>query len=140
MPAAAQGLDGQVTITLGAKGVIECQLVSSGERWGRGPKQDIHSSNKARVDSPAWHLVQALATLVSADGNEPAIDGFMDKTRPISSAEKAMVAAAAPRLDEAAAKQQLGVEHWVRDVSWPERLGGLGPAPPATTQARAGAT
>src|SRR5881396_1627695 len=32
MPAAAQGLDGQVTITLGAKGVIECELVSSGER------------------------------------------------------------------------------------------------------------
>src|SRR3989442_1773042 len=58
MPAAAQGLDGQVTITLGAKGVIECELVSSGERWGRGPRQDIHSSNKARVDSPAWHLVQ----------------------------------------------------------------------------------
>src|SRR5881398_3495072 len=122
MPAAAQGLDGQVTITLGAKGVIECELVSSGERWGRGPRQDIHSSNKARVDSPAWHLVQALATLVSADGNEPAIDGFMDKTRPISSAEKAMVAAAARRLDEAAAKRQLGVEHWVRDVSWPEAL------------------
>src|SRR5205809_3618897 len=55
MPAAAQGLDGEVTITLGAKGVIECELVSSGERWGRGPRADIHSSNKARVDSPAWH-------------------------------------------------------------------------------------
>src|SRR5207249_3778715 len=35
MPAAAQGLDGQVTITLGAKGVIECELVSSGEHWVR---------------------------------------------------------------------------------------------------------
>src|SRR5205085_5638994 len=53
---------------------------------------------------------------------KPAIDGFLDKTRPISSAEKAMVAAAARRLDEAAAKQQLGVEHWVRDVSWPDAL------------------
>ena len=122
MPAAAQGLDGQVTITLGAKGVIECELVSSGERWGRGPRQDIHSSNKARVDSPAWHLVQALATLVSADGNEPAIDGYADKARPVSPAEQAMIAEAARRLDEAAAKRQLGVEHWVRDVSWPEAL------------------
>ena len=122
MPAAAQGLDGQVTITLGAKGVIECELVSSGERWGRGPRQDIHSSNKARVDSPAWHLVQALATLVSSDGNEPAIDGYLDKARPISPAEKAMVADAARRLDETAAKKQLGVEHWVRDVSWPDAL------------------
>src|SRR5437879_585189 len=125
MPSAAQASDGQVTITLGAKGVIECELVSSGERWGRGPRQDIHSSNKARVDSPAWHLVQALATLVSSDGNEPAIDGYLDKARPISPAEKAMVADAARRLDETAAKKQLGVEHWVRDVSWPDALGRL---------------
>src|SRR5436189_2420425 len=76
MPNASQGLDGQVTITLGAKGVIECEITSSGERWGRGPKQDIHSSNKARVDSPTWHLVQALTTLVNPDGT-PAIDNFV---------------------------------------------------------------
>jgi len=122
MPSAAQGLDGQVTITLGAKGVIECELTASGERWGRGPRQDIHSSNKARVDSPAWHMVQALATLVSPDGNDPAIEGFADKARPLSATERAMVAEAARRLDERAAKQLLGVERWVRDVSWPEAL------------------
>jgi acetylornithine deacetylase/succinyl-diaminopimelate desuccinylase-like protein len=122
MPSASQGLDGQVTITLGAKGVIECELVSSGERWGRGPRQDIHSSNKARVDSPAWHLVQALATLVSPDGNDPAIDNLADKARPLSAEEKAMIAAAAARLDENAAKRLLGVQHWVRDVSWTEAL------------------
>src|SRR5262249_12000404 len=45
MPTAAQGLDGTVGITLGAKGVIELELVSSGETWGRGPKKDIHSGN-----------------------------------------------------------------------------------------------
>jgi acetylornithine deacetylase/succinyl-diaminopimelate desuccinylase-like protein len=122
MPSASQGLDGQVTITLGAKGVIECELVSSGERWGRGPRQDIHSSNKARVDSPAWHLVQALATLVSPDGNDPAIDGFADKARPLSADERAMIAAAAARLDEVSAKRLLGVEHWVHDASWTEAL------------------
>src|SRR6266540_2702789 len=122
MPAATQGLDGQVTMTLGAKGVIECELVASGERWGRGPRQDIHSSNKARVDSPAWHLVQALATLVSPDGNDPAIGGFADKARALSPEEKAMVAAAARRLDENAAKKLLGVGHWVRDVGWTEAL------------------
>jgi len=52
MPSAAQELDGKVIMTLGAKGVIEVELVSSGERWGRGPQRDIHSSNKARVDKP----------------------------------------------------------------------------------------
>ncbi|HTI05545.1 MAG TPA: M20/M25/M40 family metallo-hydrolase [Gemmatimonadales bacterium] len=122
MPAASQGLDGQVTITLGAKGVIECELVSSGEKWGRGPKADIHSSNKARVDSPAWHLVLALQTLVTPDGNDPAIDNYEERVRPLSADEKAMIAAAAQRMDENAAKKLLGVEHWVHDASWTEAL------------------
>jgi acetylornithine deacetylase/succinyl-diaminopimelate desuccinylase-like protein len=122
MPSAEQEPDGSVTITLGAKGVIELELTSSGERWGRGPKKDIHSSNKARVDSPAWHLVQALHTLVSDDGNEPAIEGFADRARPISPAEKAMVADGARRIDESMMKKQLGVDHWVHDVNWIDAL------------------
>lgn len=122
MPMASQSLNGEVTITLGAKGVIEVELISSGERWGRGPRHDIHSSLKAVVDSPAWHLVEALATLVSPDGNQPAIEGFADKARPLSSAEKAMIAEAARRLDEASTKKLLGVEHWVHDVGWQESL------------------
>jgi len=122
MPTASQGLDGNVTITLGAKGVVECEVVSSGERWGRGPKLDIHSSNKARVDSPAWHLVLALATLVSPDGNDPAIEGFADKARPLSTQEKNMIAEAARRLNESDMKKLLGVQHWVRDASFQESL------------------
>src|SRR6266480_712702 len=122
MPSASQGLDGEVTMTLGAKGVIECELISSGERWGRGPRKDVHSSNKARLDSPAWHLVEALATLISPDGNDPAIEGFADKARPMSEAEKKMIAEAARRLSETEAKKLLGVEHWVHDVSWREAL------------------
>ena len=122
MPSAAQGIDGVVTVSLGAKGVIECELISSGEKWGRGPRNDIHSSNKARLDSPAWHLVQALTTLVSADGNDPAIDGFADKALPISAEHKKMIAEAAKRMDEAQAKKSMGVEHWVNDVNWVEGL------------------
>src|SRR5581483_10856949 len=122
MPSAEQELDGSVTMTLGAKGVVELELVSSGERWGRGPRKDIHSSNKARVDSPAWHLVEALVSLVSADGNTPVIEGFADKARPMSAEERAMVASAARRLDEQIAKKQMGVDRWVHDVSWQEAL------------------
>ena len=122
MPSASQGLDGQVVIDLGAKGVIEVQLISSGEKWGRGPRRDIHSSNKARVDSPAWHLVEALVTLVSPDGNTPAIEGFAAKARPISPAEKKMIADAAQRLSEADAKKAMGVQHWINDVSWEQAL------------------
>ncbi len=35
MPSARQSPDGVVTVSLGAKGVIEVQLTASGERWGR---------------------------------------------------------------------------------------------------------
>jgi len=122
MPFASQGLDGGVTINLGAKGIIEVELTASGERWGRGPRKDVHSSTKAYLDSPAWHLVQALATLVTADGNEPAIDGFADKVRPLSNRERTMIAEASRRLSEEAAKNQLGTAHWVRDVNWREAL------------------
>jgi acetylornithine deacetylase/succinyl-diaminopimelate desuccinylase-like protein len=122
MPSSSQGLDGEVTITLGAKGVVELELISSGEKWGRGPRKDVHSSNKARLDSPAWHLVEALVTLVSPDGNDPAIEGFAAKARPVSPAEKKMIAEAANRLSEANAKKLLGVDHWVHNVSWQEAL------------------
>src|SRR5207237_7868418 len=110
MPSASQGLDGEVTMTLGAKGVIELELVSSGAKWGRGPVKDVHSSNKARLDSPAWHLVEALATLVSPDGNDPAIEGLADKARPLSDAEKKMIANAAKRLNEANVMKSMGVQ------------------------------
>jgi len=122
MPMPMQGLDGTVTINLGAKGVIELELVSSGEKWHRGPRQDLHSSNEARVDSPAWHLVQALATLVGPDGHTPAIDGYMDKVRPLNADEKALIREYSQRQNEDLAKKQMGVEHWVHDVDWLESL------------------
>jgi acetylornithine deacetylase/succinyl-diaminopimelate desuccinylase-like protein len=125
MPSATQDPDGLVTVSLGAKGVVELELISSGERWGRGPRKDIHSSLKAKVDSPAWHLVQALHTLVTADGNDPAIDGWFDKVRPISAAEKAMVAEAAQRQSEALSKKALGVDRWARDENWQQSLESL---------------
>ena len=119
MPAASQDLDGIVTVSLGAKGVAELELVSSGERWGRGPAKDIHSSLKAMVDSPAWHLVKALDTLVSADGNTITIDDY-PRPRPLSAEEKAMIEAASKRRSEAQAKKSLGVQRWIDDLPWEE--------------------
>src|SRR3546814_15341047 len=53
IPFASQGKTGNVTVNLGSKGIIELQLVASGEKWGRGPKGDVHSSLKAMVAPPA---------------------------------------------------------------------------------------
>jgi acetylornithine deacetylase/succinyl-diaminopimelate desuccinylase-like protein len=122
MPFASQGIDGQVTINLGAKGIVELELVASGEKWGRGPAHDIHSSLRASVDSPAFHLVQALATLVTPDGTEPAIDGFADLARPISAADRKLVELAAAKLDEAKMKKQLGVTRWLHDEAFVDAL------------------
>jgi acetylornithine deacetylase/succinyl-diaminopimelate desuccinylase-like protein len=117
MPSATQDLDGVVTVNLGSKGVIELELVSSGEKWGRGPGKDIHSSLKAMIDSPAWRLVHALNTLVSEDGNTIKIDNY-PKPRPLSAEEKAMIAAVSKVRSEAQAKKQFSTQHWIDDLPW----------------------
>jgi acetylornithine deacetylase/succinyl-diaminopimelate desuccinylase-like protein len=124
MPSAVQGADGAFEVSLGAKGVVELELVASGEAWGRGPGKDVHSANRAWLDSPAFHLVQALATLVGPDG-DPAIDGFSDRARPISPEEAKMIDAAAARRSESARKAQLAAKRWAHDVPWHDALARL---------------
>jgi acetylornithine deacetylase/succinyl-diaminopimelate desuccinylase-like protein len=128
MPSAGQSIDGTVTITLGAKGVIEVELVSSADTWKRGPSKTIHSSNRARVDSPAWHLVQALHTLVTPTG-DPAIDGLFDKVKPVGERDRGYLDEASRRIDEAKVKKSLGVERWARDASWRQALEDLSSRP-----------
>ncbi|HKW09789.1 MAG TPA: M20/M25/M40 family metallo-hydrolase [Gemmatimonadaceae bacterium] len=122
IPFGSQDLDGSVQINLGAKGVVELELVSSGEKWGRGPKHDVHSSLEAQLDSPTWHLVQALNALVKADGHTPAVEGFFDKVRPLTATEKKILENAIPKRNEASTKKALGVEHWYADESWHDSL------------------
>src|SRR5438105_2679352 len=129
MPSAAQAADGTLEIALGAKGVIEAEIVSSGEKWGRGPGKDVHSSLRASLDSPAYHLVQALATLVTPDGVDPAIDGWFEKVKPLSPAERQMIDAAAKHLDEEQMKKQFAAPHWAHDLPFREALARLAGQP-----------
>ena len=101
MPEAGQDRDGGVEVTLGAKGVIELELVSSGEKWGRGPAHDIHSSLEAQVDSPSWHLIQALNTLVESDGHTPAVEGLFEKVKPLSAFQEKLIRDYAAKTSEA---------------------------------------
>jgi hypothetical protein len=121
--------NGGVSVNLGAKGIVELELVSSGAKWGRGPRTDIHSSEKARVDSPAWRLVQALTTLVTPDGNTPAIEGWFEKVRPLTAREKELIGLAAQRINEAEAKRILGVDRWIDDLPWEKALERLASQP-----------
>lgn len=117
MPSATQDLDGIVTVNLGSKGVIELELVSDGAKWGRGPAKDIHSSLKAMIDSPAWHLIHALDTLVSADGNTIAIENY-PQPRPLTSEERAMIERVSKLRSEEQAKKQFSTQHWIDDLPW----------------------
>ncbi len=116
LPHATQGLDGSVTVNLGAKGVIELELTADALTWGRGPMRDTHSSFKAMVDSPVWRLVQALSTLVTPDGNTPAIDGYMADVPPLSAGDKALIASAAKRISEVQYKVATGATKWIDDL------------------------
>lgn len=122
IPAATQSANGAVTISLGAKGIIELELVASGERWGRGPARDVHSSLKAQVDSPVWHLVHALTTLVREEGNVPRIRDWFEHVRPLSERERALVAESARTRSEEEAMRLLGVRRWIDDLPWRESL------------------
>jgi acetylornithine deacetylase/succinyl-diaminopimelate desuccinylase-like protein len=122
MPQAGQDRDGGVEVSLGAKGVIELELISSGEKWGRGPSHDVHSSLEAQLDSPTWHLVQALNTLVEKDGHTPAIDGLFEKVKPLTAAQEQMVRVHAAKTSESAIKQAYGVQRWVHDQNWVDSL------------------
>ena len=115
IPSASQSATGSVSTELGAKGVIEVQLISSGEKWGRGPNKDIHSSLMASVDNPAWRLVKALNTLVEDDGFTPAIDGYFENVRPLTAREKEIIAQEVAAGDEADAKKVLGIKTWAKD-------------------------
>jgi len=121
MPSAEQDPDGSLTVSLGSKGVVELELISSGEKWGRGPKKDVHSSLRAILDSPSFHLVQALATLVTPEG-DPAIEGFADKAIGPSAEQKEMLDVAVTKVDEATYKKMLSADRWAHDEPWRQTL------------------
>jgi acetylornithine deacetylase/succinyl-diaminopimelate desuccinylase-like protein len=122
LPSADQNPDGSLEVELGAKGIVELELVASGEKWGRGPQKDIHSSLEAQVDSPSWHLVQALNTLVENDGHTPAVEGFFELAKPLSDRQKQMVATYAAEVPESVVKKELGVSRWIKDLNWHDSL------------------
>ena len=129
IPSADQDTSGAVVIELGAKGVMELELVASGADWGRGPTKDLHSSWKAAVDSPAWRLVEALKTLVTPDGNKPAVDGWYENVKPLTAHQKALIAAATAKENEKQEMQALNVSHWIDDLPFEKAMERLAAEP-----------
>ncbi len=118
IPAANQNKDGSAGITLGAKGAVEFQLVVGGETSDKYPKTDIHSSNYARIESPAWRLVKALDTLVADDGHSPTIDGWFEHVQTLTPRQKQLIAESAKPELEAQEKALLGVGQWINNEDY----------------------
>lgn len=123
-PTASQNLAGVPTISLGCKGSAPFELECSGALWGRGPRQfDIHSSNAAIVDSPAWRLIQALATMTDpAHPDRVTIDGFYEDVLPPAAEDVALVDRLAATYDDESTKRVLAVERFIDDVRGKEAL------------------
>jgi acetylornithine deacetylase/succinyl-diaminopimelate desuccinylase-like protein len=77
-------------ITYGLRGSLGLELEL------RGPRQDLHSGHfGGAIHNPAQALCEVLAALHDASGRV-AIPGFYDRVRPVSLAERAALARAAP--------------------------------------------
>ncbi|MGH2676911.1 MAG: M20/M25/M40 family metallo-hydrolase [Actinomycetota bacterium] len=70
---------GSADLFFGCKGLLSIELVCESGDWG-GPARPLHSSEMAWIDSPAWALTQALATLVDRD-QQPAVPALTEAAR-----------------------------------------------------------
>jgi acetylornithine deacetylase/succinyl-diaminopimelate desuccinylase-like protein len=119
-PLNAQDPTGEVSLPLGVKGTLAIELEASGGVRGGPIRAEIHSSLKAIVDAPAWRLTQALASLVSTDGNTILVPGYYDQIRQPSAEEQrlvnGMVRASSPAREDAMRKG-LGVDRFIDGLS-----------------------
>jgi len=122
-PDASQDEKGKVIMGLGWKGIEYIELECSGKSWGKGPTEfDIHSSDKSWVDSPAWRMIHALATMTSEDGNKILIDDWYDNVKPPSKEDLELIEKLAETLDEEAIKHEMKVNRFINDMHGKELL------------------
>jgi acetylornithine deacetylase/succinyl-diaminopimelate desuccinylase-like protein len=122
-PDASQDEKGKVIMGLGWKGIEYIELECTGKSWGKGPTEfDIHSSDKSWVDSPAWRMIHALATMTSEDGNRILIDGWYDQVKPPAKDDVVLIDKLAKTLDEETIKDEMKVNRFMNDLHGKELL------------------
>ncbi len=122
-PSADQDQKGKVMMELGVKGIVYFELELDGKTWGHGPTQfDVHGSNKAWVDSPAWRMIQALSTMTTKDGNRVLIDGFYENALPPSKEDEGLLNKLEKTFDESSVKDMMKVERFIENTHGKEAL------------------
>lgn len=100
VPAMGQSSNGTVPVGLGLKGMVVIELTASGEAWGRGPANTIHSSLASLVSSPPFRLAKALACLVNKDGEGcavPELEKVWKRRKRLGAKEKRLLSLIAER-------------------------------------------
>ena len=95
-------------VGLGVKGIAYVELVA------KGAKHDLHSSEAAIIENPAWELTWALSTL--KDRNDKVlIDGFYDDIEPLSEQSKEFIKTL--DYDEDYVKANYEIDGFIDDVT-----------------------
>jgi acetylornithine deacetylase/succinyl-diaminopimelate desuccinylase-like protein len=123
-PFNSQGVDGEVSMFLGVKGILYMELEARGGPGGGPVRSEVHGSLKAIVDSPAWRLTQALASLTTTDGNTIAVPGYYDSIRPPTEEEGRLINGVLPRWreQEPQMRRALGVERFLDGLTGRDAL------------------
>jgi acetylornithine deacetylase/succinyl-diaminopimelate desuccinylase-like protein len=123
-PANGQSRTGDVSVSLGVKGIVYFEMEARGGPRGGPSSAEIHSSYKAITDSPVWRLTQALASLTTPDGNTIVVPGYHDAIR-APNAEELMLAASMAGTwtrREPAMRESFGVARWAHGLTGGESL------------------
>lgn len=123
-PFNSQGPEGDVSMSLGVKGLVYLELEARGNARGGPMKSEIHGSIKAIADSPAWRLTQALASLTTPDGNSIRVPGYYASIRPPNEEEQRLVNGTLDEwnLRDEGMRKSLGVQSWIDGMSGREAL------------------
>lgn len=121
-PMSGQRADGKTSLILGVKGIVYFEMSVKGGAWGGPTIAEIHGSRKAAVDSPTWRLTQALASLVSQDGNTILVPGYYDGVRPPTAEEQRLIAGLLQQWDQDLMKKVYGIEKFIDNKSGLEVL------------------
>ena len=100
-------------VTLGTKGDVTLEIICCSGEWG-GPREVLHSSYGPWVKSPAWRLVRALASLVD-EHQDLKVDGI-PRLGTITPEDEALLTQLARTFDIEAAKEDIGVLRFKRDI------------------------
>lgn len=95
-------------VGLGVKGISYVELVC------KGAKTDLHSSEAAIIENPAWRLVWALNTLKDREENI-LIDQFYDDVAPLSDRERTFIQSM--YFDEEHTKELYGIKEFLKGVT-----------------------